>query len=508
MQLVLADALRRAERLYGRKEGAVCGEIRLSYAEFGSRCRRLAAGLRRLGVGRGDRVATLLGNCHRYLEAYSTIPGIGAVIVPLNTRHAAPEHRAILEDCGVRLLIVDEAYRHLAAELAPAVDELLLAPADYERTVATNADIELGDGVGERDLAALFYTGGTTGAAKGVMLTHRNLVTNAFHNAVCFSYDEGDSCLHAAPMFHAAGASGIYALTWRGARHVLVPSFEPGAVLEVIAREGVTCTVWVPTMINMVVHHPAVADADLRSLRLLIHGGAPISTELLRRAVATLGCSFTQAYGLTEASSHLALLPREERLLDDARARSAGRAMMGTEVVVRRPDGSACEPGEVGEVTARGPNFTRGYWNKPRETAEALRDGWFWTGDLAHMDAEGYVYIVDRAKDMIISGGENVYSVEVEDAISAHPAVLEAAVIGVPDATWGERVHAAVVLKPGQVRDAAGLRAFCRERIAGYKCPRSVEFVDVLPKSGPGKVLKRALREPYWAGQQRRVSGA
>jgi long-chain acyl-CoA synthetase len=199
------------------------------------------------------------------------------------------------------------------------------------------------------------------------------------------------------------------------------------------------------------------------------------------------------------------VLPREERLLEDRRARSAGRAVMGVELVVRRPDGTPCAPGEVGEVTGRGPNFTRGYWNRPEETARALRDGWFWTGDLAQMDEEGYVYIVDRARDMIISGGENVYSVEVEEAIAAHPAVLEAAVIGVPDEAWGERVHAVVVPRPGQAVDQAGLRAFCRERIAGYKCPRSVDFVEALPKSGPGKVLKRELRARYWAGHERLV---
>jgi long-chain acyl-CoA synthetase len=276
-------------------------------------------------------------------------------------------------------------------------------------------------------------------------------------------------------------------------------------VLDQIARERVTCTVLVPTMIGTLVENPAVGRTDLSSLRLIIHGGSAISTAFLRRGVQTLRCSFTQAYGLTEASSHLAALPREENLLEDLRARSAGRAVMGVELVVRRPDGTQCVPGEVGEVAGRGPNFTCGYWNQPEETARALRDGWFWTGDLAHMDEDGYVYIVDRAKDMIISGGENVYSIEVEEAIAAHPAVLEVAIIGVPDDAWGERVHAVVVRRPGQTLEEAGLRAFCRERIAGYKCPRTIDFVDALPKSGPGKVLKRELRARYWGGHARLV---
>jgi long-chain acyl-CoA synthetase len=505
MQLLLTDPLRRAERLYGRREAAICGEVRLTYAEFGARCRALATALRREGVGRGDRVATLLANCHRYLEAYTAIPLLGAVIVPLNTRHAAAEQRAILADCGARLLIADEAHRERAGALAPAIDAVLLAPDDYERALAESKEVDSDPAIGEDDPAAIFYTGGTTGRAKGVMLSHRNLVANAFHIAVWAGYGEGDTYLHAAPMFHSADGSSIFALTWQGARHAFAPSFEPGAVLDQIARERVTCTVLVPTMIGMLLDHPALSTADLRSLRLIIHGGSPISAALLRRAVETLGCSFAQAYGLTEASSHLAVLPREERLLEDRRARSAGRAVMGVELVVRRPDGTPCAPGEVGEVTGRGPNFTRGYWNKPEQTAQALRDGWFWTGDLAQMDEEGYVYIVDRARDMIISGGENVYSVEVEEAIAAHPAVLEAAVIGVPDEAWGERVHAVVVPRPGQAVDQAGLRAFCRERIAGYKCPRSVELVDALPKSGPGKVLKRELRARHWAGRERLV---
>ena len=505
MQLLLTDSLRRAERLYGANEAATCGAVRLTYTEFGTRCRRLAAALRRRGIGPGDRVATLLVNCHRYLEAYTAIPGMGAVIVPLNPRHAAQEQLAILENCGVRLLIADEAHRQRAGELAAATGEVLLAPGEYERAVAESDEMEWDLAISEDALAVVFYTGGTTGEAKGVMLNHRNLVANAYHITVWAGYNEGDTYLHPAPMFHAADGSSIYALTWQGARHAFIPAFEPSAVLDLIARERVTSTVLVPTMIGMLVQHPAASTADLRSLRLIIHGGSPIGSELLRRAVETLRCSFAQAYGLTEASSHLAVLPREEMLLEDRRSRSAGRAVMGVELLVRRPDGTPCAPGEVGEVTGRGPNFTKGYWNKPRETAAALHDGWFWTGDLAYLDEEGYVYLVDRAKDMLISGGENVYSVEVEEAISAHPAVLEAAVIGVPDETWGERVHAVVVTRPGQTLDEAGLRAFCKERIAGYKCPRSVEFVDVLPKSGPGKVLKRELRARHWAGHERLV---
>lgn len=494
MQLLLSSALRHAEDLFGNQEAVVCGRKRLTYREFGARSRRLAAGLCRLGVRRGDRVATLLPNCHRYLEAYAAIPGLGSIIVPLNTRHTVREHRAVLADCGARLLLLDGARRNLAADLAGAVNSVVIVPDDYERLVAANTPMAFDDGADADDLAAIFYTGGTTGPAKGVMLSHRNLVLNAWQMIVGAGYDERDVFLHAAPMFHLADASSIYALTWRGARQVILPTFDPDAVLAQIARERVTCTILVPTMIAALLDRPALATTDRRSLRLILHGGAPIAADLLRRAIAAFGCSFMQAYGLTEASSHVALLPREEELLDDPRGRSTGRATLAVDLRIRRPDGAVCDPGEVGEVTVGGATVTRGYWNNPEATASAIRDGWFWTGDLGRLDDEGYVYLVDRAKDVIISGGENIYPREVEALLETHPAVATAAVIGVPDPTWGERVHAVVALRPGQRADPATLQAHCKARLAGYKCPRSVEFVDALPVSGAGKVSKRALR--------------
>ncbi len=499
MDLRLTDALQRAEHLFGSKIGVVCGDVRLSYLQFAARCRRLATLLQQMGVGHSDRVALLMPNCHRYLEAFCAIPGIGAVIVPLNTRHTIAEHRTTLADCGARLLIVDEQFAHVADALNCSDVALLVAPTQYEQRLTSCAETSLGEGITADDLAALFYTGGTTGAAKGVMLTHRNLVANAFNITIGFGYQEHDSFLHAAPLFHLADAGSIHALIWQGARHVILPTFDPGAVLDQIAREHITCTVGVPTMINALIHHPRVTTTDLSSLRLIAHGGAPITPALLRRAVATLGCSFTQAYGLTEASSFAGVLPHEERLLDDRRIRSVGRPAMGVELVVRCPDGAPCKPDEVGEITGRGPNFTEGYWRRPDATAEALRDGWFWTGDLATMDAEGYLYLVDRVKDMIISGGENVYSTEVEAVIAEHPVVAEAAIIGVPDDVWGERVHAVVVVTPGHTIDLAEIRGFCHERIAGYKCPRSLELVAALPTSGAGKVLKRELRALHGA---------
>jgi len=472
-----------------------------------ARCRRLAGGLQSLGVEPGDRVATLLVNCHRYLEAYFAVPGMGAVIVPLNNRYALPELRYVLHDAGVKVLLADEPHAALASELADIVPGIVMAPSDYEKLLDDSPELALENG-GEDMLAGIFYTGGTTGAAKGVMLTHRNLVTNALHVTVAFGFSERDIYLHAAPMFHLADGAATYAVTWVGGAHTFVPQFAPAQVLRALESDRVTFSTWVPTMLNAVINHPDLDKTDISSLRMIAHGGSPIAEDLLERAIRALKCSFVQAYGMTEAAPVLTVLAHEEELVGDPRLRSAGREVMGVEVTVRRVDGSGsiCLPGEIGEVVARGPNLMRGYWNKPDETAAALRDGWYWSGDLAQTDGDGYLYIVDRAKDMIISGGENVYSIEVENAIYAHPRVLECAVIGVPDDTWGERVHAVVVPKPNQAVTEEEVREHCKALIAGYKCPRSVEFISALPKSGAGKILKLGLREKYWAGRSRQVN--
>jgi long-chain acyl-CoA synthetase len=490
-----SDALRRAELLFPRKTATVDGSSKMSYAELAGRCRRLAGALSGLGVAAGDRVAVLMANGSRYLECLFAVPGMGAVVVPLNTRSAVPEFEYIIDDAGVKVLIVDQTNASTGHQLASRVERLLVAPDEYEDILATAPALPLGGHCTEDDIAGLFYTGGTTGVAKGVMLSHRNLMSNASHVTIALGHTERDVYLHCAPMFHLADGASTFALTWVGGTHVFVPAFEPGHVLETIARERVTHTLMVPTMLAAANVHPAAARADLSSMRALVHAAAPMATELLQSSIRTFGCSFSQGYGMTEAAPGLTMLRQEERLIGDPRLRSVGRETVGVEVEVRRPDGSHCDPGEVGEVVARGPNIMLGYWNKPHVTAAALRDGWYWTQDLGYLDEDRYLFLVDRAKDMIISGGENVYSTEVEEAIMSHPAVLECAVIGLPDDHWGERVHAAVVLKPGQILNEGTLVAHCRERISGYKCPRTVELVGELPKSGAGKILKRALRD-------------
>jgi long-chain acyl-CoA synthetase len=505
MQMTLADTLRRAEKLFADRIAIRDGEVKITYRELADRCRRLAGALAGLGVRSGDRVATLLMNGHRYLEVYFAVPGLGAVLVPLNNRHVIAEHRAIIADAGASVLVIDRFHESVGEELASMVNHVVLVPDGYDQFIREADPVPLGRGVTENDLAGLFYTGGTTGGAKGVMLTHRNLVANALHTVICLTYTQADTYLHAAPMFHLADGASTWAITWVGGGHAFVPAFEPASVLYAIAETRTTVVTMVPTMINAVVNHPDVAESDLSSLRLVLHGGAPIAESLLTTAIKMLGCSFTQVYGMTEAAPILTSLTQEERLLGDQRLRSAGQEIAGVEVTVRHQDGTLCDSGEVGEIVARGPNFMTGYWNKLEETAQVLRDGWYWSGDLAYTDDEGYLYIVDRTKDMIISGGENVYSVEVEDAVMAHPAVFECAAIAVPDDTWGERVHVAVVMKPGQSVELEELKAFCGQRIAGYKCPRSMEVLDTLPRSGAGKILKRQLRDPHWTGRERQV---
>ena len=493
--------LRYAVRHRPTMECAVDGDTRLTFAEFGDRVHRIAAGLTSVGMTRGTRVATLLWNSHRYLELHFAIPGSGAMVVPLNSRLAVPEMEYILKDAGVTHLITDAFHATIAEKLAPYVERVIYAPDEYEQLVASHEPLPMAGPESEDDPAGLYYTGGTTGPAKGVILSHRALLAESVYLAIGFKNNDEDRFLHVFPLFHLGGIAGLYGNVWTGVTQVFQPIIEPAALLDIIEKERITISSMVPTVINALISHPNAATTDFSSFRMLVHGAAPISPDLCRRAVSTFGCSFTQAYGMTEMSAAATLLKDEQLLLDHERIRSAGRSMVGCEVDVVRPDGTSCDPRETGEVVLRGPTMLTGYWNKPEQTAEAIRNGWYHSGDLGYLDEESYLYLVDRAKDMIVSGGENVYSIEVENALAGHPAVSEVAVVGVPDDTWGEKVHAIVALREGEVATEAELIAFCRERIAGYKTPKSVEVrTTELPKSAVGKILKRELRAPFWAG--------
>ena len=497
------DPLYRARTLFADAVSMVSEDVRLTYAETWSRCRRLAGALTRLGVEPGDRVAVLAANSHRYLEVYLAVPASGRVVVPLNTRHAEPELRYALEDAGTRLLITDRD----PGPLARTVEQVISFPDDYERLLATAPEADLGVGVTEDSLAGLFYTGGTTGASKGVMLSHRNLIANTTNWLVAAQQGPEDTFLIVAPMFHAAGSVAVLATVWIGGRQVILPAFDPVAALDAIAAEQVTVTLGVPTMLAGLAEEQLLRPRQVESLRSISHGGSPIATEVVRRAHAAFPrAELIHLYGATEMAPLATALRHEERLVGGDLARSCGRAVAGVDVRVFDQSGKEVPPGEIGEVVVRGPNIMPGYWNKPEPTAAVLRHGWYHSGDLGYMNDQGYLFLVDRAKDMIISGGENVYSTEVEEVLYKHPAVLEAAVFGVPDAKWGEAVHAVVVPRAGHAVDAAMLIAFCREHVAGYKVPKQIDLRhDPLPKSGPGKVLKRELRVPFWAGHTAQI---
>jgi long-chain acyl-CoA synthetase len=518
----LQQILERAVRFYPDRLAAVCGSTRLTYRAFAERVRRLCSALQGLGIQKGDRLAILMHNCHRYFELYYATPEMGTLAVPLNIRLSAREIVYILNDSGSNTLFVGPEFLPLLAEIRhqlPALRHCIFTgdgPApegfySYERLLDGASPDFTPTPVGPEDLAALFYTSGTTGHPKGVMLSHANLLSNAYHFLAANIWQEGDVYLHACPMFHIADGPTSHAITWLGGRHVIIPTFKPDLALEVMERERVSLTLLIPTMINFLINHPDATKRDLSALRTIAYGGAPMPAELVRGAMQILQCSFCQAYGLTETAPLLTLFSSQERAIDGPpemvrRLLSCGREVIGVRVRVVNAEGREVQPGEVGEIIAKGPNIMVGYWNKPQETAEALRHGWLYTGDLATVDEDGYIYIVDRKKDMIITGGENVFSTEVENALYTHPAVLEAAVIGVPDATWGEAIKAVVVLKPDMTATAQELIEHCRARMAHFKAPRSVDFYEgALPKSGSNKILKRELREKYWAGQERRV---
>jgi long-chain acyl-CoA synthetase len=503
----LLSPLRRATTVGADRIAVTCGETHLTYAQTWDRCHRIVGALRSLGVKEGDRIAVVGPNCHRYLELYQAVPGAGLHVVPLNQRLAVPELRYALKDSGATVIFSGIGKQELSGDVEHVFD----LGDDYEALLASSDPADHADlfpDLPEDAVAGLFYTGGTTGASKGVMLSHRNLVSNAMHFGQCWPFSDETIWLVVAPLFHAAGSIAVLSTVWNAGRHVVLPVFDPAEALDLIEQNGVTATLVVPTMLAAMSEEQLARPRDVSSLRYLSHGGSPCASETLRRAhQAFPATELLHIYGATETSPIATLLPHEERIIDTPRARSCGRPAVGVDVAVLDPLGAPVATNTVGELAVRGPNVMLGYWNKPAETAAALRDGWYRTGDLGYQDEDGFLYLVDRAKDMIVSGGENVYSTEVEDALYKHPAVLEAAVFGIPDEHWGEAVHAVVVLRSPVEADE--LVEHCRSLIAGYKVPKRVEFrSEPLPKSGAGKLLKRELREPYWAEQEGRVAGA
>ena len=520
MPMYLTQAIHKGRRERAGATAAICGAEQASWSQLAQRIERCAGLLRALDVAPGDRVGMMGLNSIRYLEYFYGCWWAGAAVNPVNIRWSAHEVAYSLDDCDTRVLFVDDAFAPLVPRLRELSSSLRTvvfcgtgaAPEGalhYEQLLAaaTPCADALRSGT---DLAAVMYTGGTTGRPKGVVLSHDNLFINALSNASNVPRQHVKVGMVVTPMFHVAGCGLALLMAQRLVPQVIVPAFDELAILDGIQQHGVNELFLVPTMIRRLIEHPRMAEFDLSSLRLMLYGAAPIDASLLERAMQALpGADFAQAYGMTELSPTIVSMgpaehrpgPQRERLL-----RAAGRPVTIAEVRIVDGEGRELPAGEVGEITARGPMVMQGYWNRPAETAAALKDGWMHTGDMGRLDADGYLFVVDRLKDMIVSGGENVYSAEVENAIAQLPQVAMCAVIGVPDERWGERVHAVIVAREGQPLTEAEVIAHCRERIAGYKCPRSVEFRSELPLSAAGKLQKFQLREPYWQGRERRIN--
>jgi long-chain acyl-CoA synthetase len=479
------------------------GERELSFAALDQRSNRLAQALRAGGVTAGDRVAYLDRTAPEVIELLFAVSKLGAVIVPMNWRLAAPELVAVLADSRAPVLIAGEQFADLAAELASGCDAELIVVGDrhaggYERWLSSHEALDPGHRGDSGDVVVQMYTSGTTGVPKGVLTTHRNLAAAA-ETSPRWQFDAASVSLTPLPMFHIGGIGWAFVGLWNGATTILVRDFDPAAVLDTLERAHVTNAVFVPTMLQMLCDVPDASRRDFSALRSIAYGASPITTSVLKAALRTFQCSLFGIYGLTETTGAITQLDPGDHEPDGPREhllRSAGKPYPWAELRIADPaTGTTLPPGEVGEIWLRAPNVTPGYFNRPAETAAALTgDGWLRTGDGGYLDEDGYLFLTDRIKDMIVSGGENVYPIEVEEALSQHSDVLEVAVIGVPDERWGETVTALIVRRPGSSVGAETLVAFARERLAGYKLPRSIEFVHELPRTPTGKVLKRALR--------------
>jgi long-chain acyl-CoA synthetase len=495
--MIYIHSLGRASRYYAQRAALVVDGAAVSFKALHERVQNIAAALAANGFAAGDRLALLLPNSPEYIELVYACSWLGVTAVPINARLSAAEIDRVLLDAKPRGLVRHSSLPKPATQL-PWQIVLDDQPLEVRNALCPDPIYD------PEATLALIYTSGTTGRPKGVMVTHANILANVDHFNYWMRYREGGVYLHAAPIFHIADFPAMFAAPAFGARQVTIPKFTPQGFSELVQRERVTHTVMVPTMLNLLTQFPEAKSYDLRSLEVLAYGGSPMAPELVQRTRKLLpNAKLLQCYGLSE-TGFLTGLEDQEHV--EGKLLSCGRPCPGIDLRVEDETGKEVEVGQHGELVARGANVMRGYWNDPQDTALAFRNGMFRTGDIGYQDSDGYFYILDRLKDMIVTGGENVYSGEVEAVIYKHPAVREVAVLGIPDPQWGELVMACVVLKPGMVLSANDLTSHCRQFLANYKIPRRVEFSDTeLPKSGSGKILKRILRERFWAHEERAV---
>jgi len=517
--MLLGDMFTRNRRLFPDRLAIIFEGKRLTWTEFEERVNRLANALVGLGAKRGDHIAILAKNCVEYLDAYFGCARSATICTAINYRLSPREMQYVIEDSHAKILIVSEEFldtlEGFRADLTMVEEYIVIERAaegmkNYQDLVAAASAETPVIEQHEDDVVLQMYTSGTTGLPKGAMLTHRSLITSSIGGSLGMQFQGGDCLLLVAPLYHMAAGMASLCTIMQAGPILLHRDFNPVAILDDLEAGEVTVVLLIPVMANFLLQMPDIEQRDFSNLRTIAYGASPMPLEVLRKAMEIFKCDFVQAYGQTESSAILTTLGPEDHVLEGTpeqlkRLGSAGRDIFGTEVRVVDEEGAEVERGQIGEIIGKGANMMKGYWNMPEATAETLRDGWLHTGDLGIMEEDGYLYVLDRIKDMIISGGENIYSREVEEALYMHPAVADAAVIGVPDENWGETVKAFVVLKQGEEATETEIIDSTRDRLASFKRPHSVEFMDTLPRNLSGKVLKKILREPYWEGKKRQV---
>ena len=512
----IGDICRRSALLWPDKTAIIFEETRLTYSQLDERVNRLANALRSKGVGTADRLTVLSENTHKYLEIYFAASKLGISVTPLNFRLAEDEIRHIVDDSESTVFLVGDGYEDRAVSMKPfltninvwiSMDRKTEGCLFYEEMISEALNEDPGLDQDENEMAILMYTGGTTGLPKGVMMSHRGLMTAVAGAAIMCGFRRDDTTCFVLPLFHVSFWPAFSVLFVQG---TVVINRRPdlNGMLKLIQDERCTHINAVPTLYGWLLQMADVDAYDLSSLRLITYAGSPFPPELLKQCIAKFGPIFEQAYAMTECIGGTFLL-KEDHVLEGERSRllsSAGKPCVVVDVRVKDDSDNDLPPGEIGEIVIRGKCMMMGYWKNPELTARTIRNGWYHTGDMGYMDNEGYLFMVDRKADMIVTGGENVYPKEVEDVLYQHPAVAMAAVVSAPDEKWGERVQAAIVLRPDQTAGPDELIAYCKKRLAGYKCPKAVEFWDQLPTTPVGKILRKDVKKKFWESHERNIS--